>query len=155
MPHAIHTLSLDTILLFTQDKMKQLLDVLKLETHVLEKNNIEELESITQEKIQLTEQIEKSEQRRIAFIAEKALDPNEPQQWIKGEKLSTLWQKIKITSEQCQKQNMINGLIINGSRRRVQAQMNILNFASPNNELVYSATGTSVNPHSSKSLAHV
>lgn len=155
MQHAIHTLSLDTILLFTQDKMLQLLDILKLETRVLEKNDIDELENITLEKIQLTEQIEKSEQRRIDFISAKALDPNEPQQWIKGDKLNAIWQKIKITSEQCQKQNMINGLIINGSRRRVQAQMNILNFASPNNELVYSASGASINQHSSKSLAHV
>lgn len=155
MQHATHTLSLETILTFTQDKMQQLLQVLKNETAVLAENNIEALEKITLEKTTLTEQIEKNEQQRIHFLSEKSLNPNEPKQWLQNNKLISIWREIKTFSEQCQKQNQINGLVINGNRRRVQTKIEILSSSSPAVELVYSASGESVNQRNSNSLAHV
>lgn len=154
MQHTAHTLSLETILDFTRDKMQQLLHVLENETAVLAENNLEAMEKITLEKITLTEQIEKNEQRRIQFLSEKSLNPNEPKQWLLNNKLNADWQKIKTFSEQCQKQNQINGLVINGNRRRVQAKIDILNSSSPAVELVYSASGESINQRDSKTLAH-
>ena len=152
---AIHTLSLETILLFTQDKMQQLLNALKDEAKVLQKYDVDELENITSLKVTLTEQIEKNEQRRIEFLNEKSLDPNKPKQWLNNDKLNSIWQKIKTISEQSQKQNLINGIVINGSRRRIQAQINILSSSSPTVELVYSASGESVSHRDSITLAHV
>ncbi|MCW9032003.1 MAG: flagellar protein FlgN, partial [Gammaproteobacteria bacterium] len=104
MQDSVHYLSLENILVFTQDKMHQLLQVLKKETVLLEKNNIEALESITREKIILTEQIEKNEQQRIHFLTNKSLNANEPSQWLDNNKLISVWNKIKSLSTQAQKQ---------------------------------------------------
>jgi flagellar biosynthesis/type III secretory pathway chaperone len=154
MQHSTQSLSLETILTFTQDKMQQLLHVLKNETSILEKNNIEELEGITLEKIALTEQIEKGEQQRVQFLSAKSLKPNEPAQWLNNNKLISLWANIKKLSEEAQKQNQINGLVINGNRRRVQTQIEILSTSSPAVELTYSSSGENINQRNSNTLAH-
>lgn len=141
MQYSRPSLSLETILTSTQDNMQQLLHVLKNETLTLEKNNIEELKSITLEKIILTEQIETNEQQRIHYLTTKSLNPNEPVQWLQNNKLISVWAEIKKLSEQAQKQNQINGLIINGNRRRIQTQIEILSTSSPAVKLVYSVSG--------------
>jgi flagellar biosynthesis/type III secretory pathway chaperone len=133
------SLALETILIFTQEKMQQLLQILKNETVILEKNNIEEFGSITLTKTLLTDEIEKNEQQRVHFLTSHSLNPNEPAQWLKNNKLISIWGDIKELSEQAQKQNQITGLIINGNRRRIQAQIEILSNTSPAVELVYSA----------------
>ena len=149
------TLSLETILTLTQDKMHHLLELLKSETLILEKNSIEELEKITIEKITITEEIEKSEQQRVHFLNNKALNPNEPSSWLSNNKLISTWSNIKNLSEKAQKQNQINGMVINGNRRRVQTKIEILSASSPASELVYSASGENINQKNSKILGHV
>ena len=149
------TLSLETILTFTQDKMLHLLELLKSETLILEKNDVDELEKITLEKISITEEIEKNEAQRVNFLNEKALDPNEPATWLSNNKLISTWSNIKNLSEQAQKQNQINGIVINGNRRRVQTKIEILSTSSPASELVYSASGENINQKNSKILGHV
>ena len=146
-------LSLESILTTTLDNMQQLLDVLLSETTVLEKNNVEELENITTKKIALTEQVEKNEYQRIHFLTTKSLNPAIPAEWLNNNKLISLWANIKEVSEKAQKQNQVNGLVINGNRRRVQTQLEILNASPPSAELVYSATGENVKQRSSNSIA--
>ena len=153
MQDSVHSLSLETILTFTQDKMQQLLQVLKKETALLEKNNVEELTSITLEKVTLTEQIEANEQQRIKFITVKSLNANEPSQWLDNNKLISIWTKIKSLSTQAQKQNQINGLVINGNRRRIQTQIEIITTSAPAVELTYSASGENINQRNSNTLA--
>jgi len=154
MQYSTQSLTLEEILTLIQEKMQQLLHTLKKETSILENNNIEELKSITLEKIALTEQIEKGEQQRVQFLSAKSLKPNEPAQWLNNNKLISLWENIKIISEEAQKQNQINGLVINGNRRRVQTQIEILSTSSPAVELTYSSSGENINQHSSNTLAH-
>ena len=149
------TLSLETILTHAQEKMHHLLQLLKSETLILEKNNIEELEKITLEKISITEEIEKNEHQRVQFLNAKALNSNEPATWLSNNKLISIWSNIKTLSEQAQKQNQINGIVINGNRRRVQTKIEILCSSSPASELVYSASGENLNQKNSKTLAHV
>lgn len=155
MKHPTQSHNLETILSFTQDKMQQLLNVLNNETSVLEINNIDELENITLEKITLTQQIEEVEQQRVKFLTGKSLNPNEPAQWLNNNKLISIWDNIKTLSVKAQKQNQINGLVINGNRRRVQTQIEILNTSSPASELTYSASGENIKQRSSNTLAHV
>lgn len=154
MPQAAQPLSLETILAATRNNMQQLLRALKNESELLKKNNIEALESITQKKLLLTEQIENSEKQRVHFLTQHQLDPDEPQQWLKNSTLNSIWQEIKTDSAACQKQNQINGLVINNNRNKIQAQLDILN-ATPAVELVYSSSGTSVRQKDSNTLAHV
>ena len=155
MQDSLHTLSLESILTIAQDKMQQLLIVLKKEAVLLKENNFEVLENITQEKIALTEQIGKNEQQRIHFLTERSLNANEPSQWLYNNKLISIWDKIKTISEQAQKQNQINGIVINGNRRRVQTQIEILSTSAPAVELTYSASGENIKQRDSNSLAHV
>ena len=146
--------SLEHILSTSRDTMQKLLDTLMLETEVLEKNDIEELERVTLEKLALTDAVETNEKQRASFLLEHSLNPLEPEQWINTGVLKTLWQEIKEISSKCQRQNQVNGLVINSNRRRVKAQLEILN-ASPSLELIYSASGETVNPGNSKKLAQV
>jgi len=133
--------------------MQQLLQLLKKETALLEKNNVEELESITLEKIALTEQIESNEQQRINFLTSRSLNANEPSQWLHNNTLIAIWDEIKDLSTQAQKQNQINGLVINGNRRRIKAQIEILSTSAPAVELTYSASGENINQRNSNTLA--
>ena len=153
MLNPAHSLSLETILIFSRDKMQQLLNLLKKEATLLAKNNIDKLESITQEKITLTEQIEKNEQQRIHFLTAKSLNAAEPAQWLENNKLISIWREIKELSEQAQKQNQINGQVIFGNRRRLKTQIEILSTSAPAVELTYSASGENVNQHDSNTLA--
>ena len=154
MPNTTQSISLESILTTTHDKMQQLLIILKNEASVLEKNKLEEFDIITQKKIALTEQIEKNEQLRIHFLKNKSLNPNEPSQWLQSNKLNSLWSEIKKTSEQAQKQNQINGLVINGNRRRVQTKIEILSSTPIATELTYSASGENIKQRNSSILTH-
>lgn len=145
---------LESILQTTQDKMHDLLQLLKAEAVILEKSDIEQLESITIQKIAVTEEIEKHEQQRIHFLNQKSLDPNEPTQWLKNNKLISIWSKIKTLSEKAQKQNQVNGMVINGNRRRIQSKIEIFSSSVPASELTYSSSGENINQNSSKTLAH-
>lgn len=153
MSHSTQPLSLESILTTSLEKMQQLYEVLLKETSALQENNIEKLENITQEKITLTEQVEKNEKQRIHFLTSRALNPATPSEWLSNNKLNSLWSKIKKTSEQAQKQNQINGTVINGNRRRVQTQIEILSASPPAAELVYSASGKNIKQHNSNTIA--
>lgn len=147
--------SLESILETSLDKMQQLLKTLTDETSALQNNDIEEFEAITVEKIALTEQVEDNEKMRVHFLTNKGVNPAIPSEWLHNNKLNTLWAKIRDTSKQAQKQNQINGLVINGNRRRVQTQIEILSSSPPAAELVYSATGENIKQRSSNTIAHV
>lgn len=148
-------LSLEVILNVTHIKMSKLLQALKNETLALEKNDLDELQKITKEKVSLTTQIEKTEQERIHFLTNKELNPNEPAQWLENNKLIAIWEKVKVLSLQAQKQNQINGQVINGNRRRIQTQIEILSMSPPSIESTYSSSGENIKQQQSKTLAHV
>jgi len=149
-----HTLSLESILSATRDSMQNLLGILQEETTVLKKNDLAALEVITAEKINLTAKVEENEKLRINFLTKNNLNPNKPEQWLQSDSLRSLWNEIKLVSEKSQKQNQVNGLVINGSRRRVQTQIEIFSSSAPAVELTYSSSGASVNQRNSKTLAH-
>ena len=147
-------LLLENILAASLEKLQQLLQLLRIETEALKNNNIDELENITQEKVVLTEQIEKIEKQRIDFINQKSLDPDKPNQWLKSKKLISLWQEMKNIATDSRKQNQVNGLVINGNRNRIKTQIEILNTSSlPAADVAYSSSGESIQQRDSKTLA--
>jgi flagellar biosynthesis/type III secretory pathway chaperone len=152
MQNATHSLA--SILTISIEKMQQLLQTLNQETELLKKNNIDELESITEKKTTITEQIEQNEQRRIHFLTSQSLNPENPEQWLNNNLLLTLWKKLKTVSTLAKTQNQINGLVINRNRNRIKSQIQILTTSSlPAADLVYSASGVSVPQRNSKTLA--
>ena len=149
-------LSLEQILLVSAEKMQQLLKLLHQETALLKKNNIDDLENLTHEKITLTEQIENNEQQRLQFLNEHSLDPNTPKQWLRSKRLVSIWDKIKDIAIESKRQNQINGLVINSNRNRIKTQIEILNTSSlPAADLVYSSSGESIKQRNLNSLARV
>lgn len=146
---------LEHILSTSRDTMQQLLETLQQEAKVLESNNIEELERITIEKMTITDAVEKNDKQRASFLLDHSLDPLNPGQWLTTDNLKTLWQEIKEVSADCQRQNQVNGLVINSNRRRVKAQLEIFNPSPSSLELVYSSSGETVNTSSSNKLAQV
>ena len=153
MPHSSQSLSLESILKTSLEKMQQLHEILLKETSALKENNIEELEAVTQKKITLTQQIEENERQRIHFLTIRALNPAKPSDWLSNNKLNAFWSKIKNVSEQAQKQNQINGVVINGNRHRAQTQIEILSASPPAAELVYSASGKNIKQKNSNTIA--
>ena len=147
-------LLLENILADSAKKLQQLLQLLKIETEALKESNIDELESISQKKIVLTEQIENIEQQRIDFLIQKSLDPNKPKQWLKSKRLVSIWQEMKKIAIDSKKQNQVTGLVINGNRNRIKTQIEILNTSSlPAADLAYSSSGESISQRDSKTLA--
>lgn len=153
MSSTSNTLKLEKILVNSQSKMQALFELLKIETNILKKNNTEAFEEVTAKKVALTEEIESSEKQRSQLLISMALNPNEPSQWLLNNKLKTIWNQLKTISEQAQKQNQINGLVINGNRRRIETKIQILSAATPSTELVYSASGENVKQRSSSPIA--
>lgn len=149
------SVSLEKILTLCSKSMQQLLMLLQDETAVLKTNDISRLEEITSNKIAITEQVEKNEQLRIQLLSQYSLDPDQPSQWITNARLKSVWNELKGIASQCQKQNQINGLVINGYRNQVKTQIEILSTSSlPEADLVYSSAGESVQQRNSKTLAH-
>lgn len=147
--------SLEKILTRYTTSMQQLLSFLQDETAVLKTNDIPRLEEITLNKIAITEQVEKNEQLRIQFLSQHSLDPNQPEHWITNSTLNSLWNQLKEVAGECQKQNKINGLVINGYRNQVKTKIEIFSTSSlPAADLVYSSAGESIQQRNSKTLAH-
>lgn len=145
--------SLESILNTTLERMQQLLKALVNETSALKNNDIEKVEATTAEKIILTEQIEESEKQRIHFLSTRGLDSSKPSEWLHNKKLNSLWKKIKNVSEKAQRQNQINGLVINGNRRQVETKIEILCASPPAVELVYSSSGENIKQRNSNTIA--
>ena len=135
--------------------MQQLLQLLKSETELLKSNDIEALEKITSEKTKLAEKIERLEHQRIVVVKQQNADPAEPRQWLVTTTLQKQWKKLRNISEQAQRQNQINGLVINGRRNSIQTQIEILCNARPATDLVYSANGKNIKQDNSSTLARV
>lgn len=155
MQDTAQPLSLELILATTLDEMQRLLEVLCEETTALKENNIENLENVTENKIRLTELVNKNEKLRIQFLSARSLDPSTPAQWLYNKELTSLWSKIKDVSEKAQKQNQINGLVINGNRRSIQNKIEILSASPPATELVYSSSGENIKQRSSNTIGLV
>ncbi len=148
-----HTLSLEPVLEASIEAMQQLLQLLKYETEMLKNNDIEGLEKITGDKTRLAEKIERLEQQRIVVVKQQNADPAEPRQWLINATLQKQWQKLRNVSEQAQRQNQVNGLVINGRRNSIQTQIEILCNARPATDLVYSANGKNIKQDNSSTLA--
>lgn len=152
---ATYPVMLEKILVDCAEAMQQLLLLLREEITVLKVNDIARLEEITLSKTSITEKIEKNEKLRIQFLSQHSLSPQEPEQWITNSKLKKLWDEVKDIARQSQKQNQINGLVINGYRNKVKTQIEILSTSSlPEADLVYSSLGESVQQRKPKTLAH-
>ncbi len=131
--------------------LEQLFHALENEYRALSENDIQAIESIAQEKIILMEQLEdlNKERRALLEAAGLDLDANGIDDFLNSStitdkpKLKTLWNDISNLSKQCEKQNNINGIIIENNKRHTENALSVLQGKQQTAEL-YSNKGQSI-----------
>jgi len=131
--------------------LQQLLLALDNEHKALVDKNIDSIQSIAEEKIVLMEHLEDLNKERRSLLDNAGLDitstgvgdflqnsksPRAPQ-------MKALWDEISNISKQCDKQNNINGIIIESNKRHTENALSILQGKPQNTEL-YSNKGESI-----------
>jgi len=131
--------------------LQQLLVALDNEHKALVDKNIDSIQTISEEKIVLMEHLEDLNKERRNLLDNAGLDitstgvgdflqnSNSP----RAPQMKALWDEISNISKQCDKQNNINGIIIESNKRHTENALSILQGKSQNTEL-YSNKGESI-----------
>ena len=131
--------------------LQQLLVALNKEHKALVDKNIDSIQSISEEKIVLMEHLEDLDKERRNLLDNAGLDitstgvgdfiqnSNSP----RAPQIKALWNEISNISKQCDKQNNINGIIIESNKRHTENALSILQGKPQNTEL-YSKNGESI-----------
>ncbi len=131
--------------------LEQLFHALENEYQALSDNDTQAIESIAQEKTMLMEQLEdlNKERRTLLEAAGLNLNTSGVDDFLNSStipdkpKLKTLWGNISSLSKQCDKQNNINGIIIENNRRHTENALSVLQGKQQTAEL-YSSKGQSI-----------
>jgi len=132
--------------------LKQLLALLNEEHSALENSNIEKLAEFATTKQLLVENLEDLETERKNILSQAGLDLTKTgvadflsrDNTTSKNETNALWDDIAELSRTCEEQNNLNGIIIEGQRRRTEIALQILQGKSTESEL-YSKHGKSVN----------
>jgi len=137
----------------------QLLNALNKEHQSLSNGDIQSIESIAREKIILMEHLEDlNKERRILLeaagldlsssgIEDFFLNNNSP----RAPQMKTCWTEISNLTNQCEKQNNINGIIIENNRRHSENALSILQGKQQGTEY-YSNKGAPIKTSKNQTL---
>lgn len=153
---------LHPLLVELRTHLTKLLDLLNQEHTALAKNDTEQVAQLAQQKQQLTTLIEHSESQRRTFFASLNLsaDTKGMAQLAQSiarpqvRELAKLWQEILQTSQTCQQQNQINGIVLAHQQRRAMLLLQILR-GQTNQTTLYSARGNKESEFAQHSLARI
>ncbi len=131
--------------------LEQLFHALENEYQALSDNNLPAIEAIAQEKVLLMEQLEDLNKERRLLLEEAGLNLSatgidnffNSSTINNNPSLKTLWGSISTLSTQCEKQNNINGIIIDNNKRHTENALSILQGKQQTTEL-YSSKGQSI-----------
>jgi len=131
--------------------LEQLFHALENEYQALSDNNLPAIETVAQEKVLLMEQLEdlNKERRLLLEEAELNLSATGIDNFFNSStinnnpSLKTLWGSISTLSTQCEKQNNINGIIIDNNKRHTENALSVLQGKQQTTEL-YSSKGQSI-----------
>ncbi|VAW97415.1 hypothetical protein MNBD_GAMMA23-920 [hydrothermal vent metagenome] len=131
--------------------LEQLFHALENEYTALSNNDLQAIESIAQEKTILMEQLEDLNKERHTLLEAAGLNLSEngiddflnSSTLADNPVLKTLWGNISSLSKQCEKQNNINGIIIENNKRHTENALSILQGKQQTTEL-YSSKGQSI-----------
>jgi flagellar biosynthesis/type III secretory pathway chaperone len=125
-----------------QQQSQLLLECLKQEKHALDNNQLENLDSIANQKLPLLEKLEQLDKQRIANSVKDDFD-----NYINTSNNPTLisqWQTTRLALSACRQQNEVNGRLI---RKRSQINQDILSVLSGRDQTAdetYNAQGNQV-----------
>lgn len=128
---------------------KALLEVLENEFSALnESTTPEEIASIAVQKEQKLTNMEIASKQRISFLASDTTLLSDP--------LKELWDQLLKLAQECQRQNQINGHIINSAQRYAEQAISILHGQNPVNgadSSAYGSTGKAIQESQRRTLA--
>jgi len=139
--------------------LQQLFMALSKEHKILSENDIQSVQTIAEEKILLMEHLEDLNKERRALLETAGLDitstgisdffqssksPRAPQ-------MKALWEEISAFSNKCEKQNNINGIVIEANKRHTENALSILQGKQQKTEL-YSKKGASIKSSHNQTL---
>ena len=139
--------------------LQQLLDALHSEHAALSKNDLKAVQSISEEKILLMEHLEDLNKERRTLLENAGLDITSTGigDFLQNSKspraplIKSLWKEISNLSNQCDKQNNINGIVIESNKRHTENALSILQGKQQNTEL-YSKKGESIKASHNQTL---
>ncbi len=150
-PTTAITTKITPLLEETASYLEQLFQALLNENKALADDNIQAVQEIAQEKVLLMEQLEDLNKERRSLLETAGLDLSATgiddffsnNSITKSSGLSALWKTIATLSKQCEKQNNINGIVIENNKRRTESALSILQGKQQTTEL-YSNKGQSI-----------
>ena len=139
--------------------LQQLLDALHNEHKALSENDLKAVQIISEEKILLMEHLEDLNKERRTLLEQAGLDITSTgiEDFLQNSKspraplIKSLWEDISNLSSQCDKQNNINGIIIESNKRHTENALSILQGKQQNTEL-YSKKGESIKASHNQTL---
>ncbi len=138
----------------------QLLEALKQESDALVNRNFEQLQKSTEEKVSLTQTLEKLAHQQANVLAKhhKTSTAQDLDKFIEEQPdaarkvLSKQRKKLQSLLEECQTLNLVNGQIIAASKQSAEAALAILRGQETQGDLVYGAEGQTLSEKSEKPL---
>lgn len=127
---------------------EQLLSLLQRETTVLEQRDTEALVALTEEKQQLLQVLEEKAAQRSRFLQADGLSQDKAGFEQLLERLGNpptslhLWEKLHGLLEQCQRQNQLNGRLLEAGRRHSQQALSLLLGGQDPNAGLYDQKGS-------------
>ncbi|GMR19915.1 MAG: hypothetical protein BMS9Abin36_0510 [Gammaproteobacteria bacterium] len=145
--------SINNILIQEVDTLTTLLSLLQKESTSLSENNLEAVASIADNKKKILSTLELLERKRISSFSSQGKQANqhEFEEYIDQHnedtqgQLANNWQQVESLGVQCQRQNLINGNVIECNRQATEQILSLLR-GSENGDLTYGPSGRTIQP---------
>lgn len=150
MSHAQACSSLAQLLQQEQAVAAHLLEVLTAEHEAIASRDTDILQQAVAEKQDLLARLETSHKQRLALLSAAGLDAN-PDGFdallercaASGHDLQPRWNNLKESLSSCQRQNQLNGALLESSRRSTHRALSILLGGQGDNSELYNQAGKS------------
>lgn len=152
---------LELLLRDMYEALTELSLVLENENQALENTEIDKLQKAATDKERLSSQLEKLEGQRVKLLqsANVELDKASMSRFIidsagsSADSLTSIWEMVEELAIKCDKQNRVNGIVIENTKRQTQAALAILKGHFSTEDNLYDADGSSVSQTANSTLA--
>ena len=128
------------------DLINELLDLLGHEQQILVNQNLEPLQSLTESKTPLVNQLNNYHQQYLSLLNSNGLNPTDGIAKSANSELKNLWGQLLEISAQAKETNRINGLLINRLLNQNQQKQSILHSSEKNLPALYGPDGQNTQP---------
>jgi len=139
--------------------LNQLLEALHSEYQILTSNNLDLINEVSQNKILLMEHLEDLNKERLSILKTAGIESdsrsmesffdNHPEQQIAL--LKKTWHQISKLTTDCEKQNNLNGMIIESNKRHTENALSVLQGKQQGTEL-YTKKGSTIKSQNKQTL---